>query len=93
MDKHQCNVGQRYVVSQFADAQVVGRLAMLLAPRSGIEALLAAGVPNLVAMIAQIVLIVLLQLFQARLCHVHELDTRLHRCSASFVALSNVLLA
>ena len=78
VDKNECNVSQSDVVAQFADAHIVGRGRVLFAPSAGILALLAVDIPHLIAVIAQIVFIVLLQLFKARLCHVHQLDACFH---------------
>lgn len=66
---------------------------MLLAPLAGIPALLAVHVPELVAVVAEVVLVVFLQLLEACLGHVHQLDACLYRCRSSLVSFTDVLLA
>ena len=66
---------------------------MLLAPLPGIHALLASNIPFLIAMIAKIVLIILLQFLEACLCYIYQFDASLHGSCARLVALGNVLLA
>ena len=66
---------------------------MLAAPLTGVAAPLAVHIPYLVAVVAQIVLVVLLQLLEAGLGHIHQLDAGLHRRGARLVALGDVLLA
>ena len=93
MNQHQRNVGKRDIIAQLADADIIGWRRMLLAPLPGIHALLATNIPFLVAMIAKIVLVILLQFLEACLCHIHQFDASLHRSCARLVALSDVLLA
>lgn len=93
VDEHKRDIGQRDVVAQLAHALVVLCLRKLTAPLAGVATLLAVDIPNLVAVVAQIVLIVLLQLLEARLCHIDKLDARLRRGGSRLVAFGDVLFA
>ena len=92
VDEDEGDVRQGDVVAILAHALVVDGVRMLLAPLSGGVALLAAGIPNLVAVVAQIVLVVLLQLLEAGFGHVDQLDASLHRGGSRFHAFGNILL-
>ena len=93
VDEHKGDIGQRDVVTQLAHTLIVLCLRMLAAPLTGVAALLAVDIPNHITMISQIVLVVLLQLLEARLSHVDKLDASLHRGCSRLVAFGNVLLA
>ena len=60
MDEDEGDVRQGDVVAILAHALIVDGVRMLPAPLAGGDALLAAGIPNLIAVVAQIVLVVFL---------------------------------
>ena len=92
VDEDEGDVRQGDVIAILAHALVVDGVRMFLAPLSSRNALLTVGIPNLVTVIAQIVLVVLLQFLEACFGNVDQLDASLHRGGSSFHALGNVLL-
>ncbi len=77
MNQHQRNVGKSDVVAQFADAHIIGWRGMLLAPLTGVLALLAVYIPHLIAMIAQIGKLTFIYLLHYLFCLLEDVDDAL----------------